>query len=219
MDDLNALEFVENPDARCPCVLLLDTSGSMSGSAISALNQGLQAFQIDIQRDDLAKRRVEVAIITFGNGGVQTVQEFVTADQFVAPMLTAGGSTPMGEAINRGLDMVRARKAVYKLAGVMYYRPWVFMITDGEPTDHWQNARDRVHAEEASKGLSFFAVGVQGANMDRLREIAAPTRPPVLLNGLNFVEMFVWLSRSQQRVSAAKPGEQVALAPIGWSSV
>src|ERR1022692_2452903 len=60
-------EFAENPDPRCACVLLLDTSGSMSGSPIDALNQGLQTFQSDIQEDALAKRRVEIAIVTFGS--------------------------------------------------------------------------------------------------------------------------------------------------------
>ena len=79
-------EFAANPDPRCACVLLLDTSGSMNGAPIEALNAGLQAFQSDIQEDALAKRRVEIAIVTFG-GVVQTVQDFVSASGFSAPAL------------------------------------------------------------------------------------------------------------------------------------
>lgn len=213
----SAVEFASNPDPRCPCVLLLDTSSSMGGAPITAMNDGLQAFQHDIQQDSLAQRRVEVAIVTFGNGGVQTVQDFVTAGEFQAPTLTPGGNTPMGAAINAGLDMVRARKATYKANGIAYYRPWIFMITDGEPTDDWQTAAARVRAEENANGIAFFAVGVEGANIEHLKQIAV--RPPVKLSGLQFVELFVWLSRSQQRVSSSKVGEQTALPPIGWSAV
>ncbi len=212
-----AIEFATNPDPRCPCVLLLDTSGSMAGASIDALNAGLRAFQTDICLDSLAIRRVDVALVTFGNSGVQTLQEFVTAGEFVAPTLTAGGNTPMGEAINRAIDLVRARKALYKSNGIAYYRPWIFMITDGAPTDEWQGAAQRVRAEEQANGLAFFTVGTAGADLARLAEIAV--RPPVQLEGLKFVELFVWLSRSQQRVSNAKVGEQTALPPIGWSSV
>jgi uncharacterized protein YegL len=218
MGYLDDVEFVTNPDPRCPCVLLLDTSGSMAGSAIHALNQGLQAFQMDLMRDELAQRRVEVAIVTFGNGGVQTVQEFVTVDQFRAPQLSAGSGTPMGKAIEQAITMLRYRKEQYKANGVAYYRPWIFMITDGAPTDHWQEAAQSVHAEEAAGSLAFFAVGVEGANMQTLSQIAV--RPPMMLQGLQFVNLFIWLSRSQQRVSAGRVGQQVALPPVdGWAAV
>lgn len=122
MEALNP-EFANNPDPRCACVLLLDTSASMSGAPIDALNQGLKAFQQDLQEDGLAKRRVEIAIVTFGSGGVQTMQDFITAGEFTAPTLVEGGDTPMGAAIQTGLDLVRDRKAVYKQNGVVYYRP------------------------------------------------------------------------------------------------
>jgi len=190
----------------------------MDGAPVDALNQGLQAFQADINQDNLARRRVDVAVVTFGNGGVQTVQDFVTVSQFKAPTLSAGGVTPMGEAINRALNMLRDRKAQYKANDIQYYRPWVFMITDGAPTDEWQTAAQRVHDEEAANGLAFFAVGIAGANMQTLSQIAV--RKPVILQGLKFTEMFLWLSQSQKRVSASKVGEQTALTPAdGWAVV
>ncbi|HEY1351790.1 MAG TPA: VWA domain-containing protein [Ktedonobacteraceae bacterium] len=220
MSYLEEVEFVENPEPRCPCLLLLDISGSMRNEPISELNKGLQTFATDLGRDALARRRVEVGIITFGQGGVQTQQEFVTADSFQAPLLNAGGRTPMGEAIKKGLDMVRQRKQQYQEHGIAYYRPWVFLITDGEPTDEWQSAALQVQEEEARKGLVFFAVGVEQANMHILGQIAAPGRPPRLLKGLGFEQLFLWLSASQQRVSHSKVGEQTALPPAdGWAVV
>jgi uncharacterized protein YegL len=159
-----SVEFATNPDPRCACLLLLDTSGSMAGAPVEALNDGLRAFQNDVSQDDLAQRRVEVAIVTFG-GRVQVMQDFVTARDFSAPRLAATGDTPMGAAIREGVGLVRDRKAQYRANGVSYYRPWVFLITDGQPTDEWKTAAELVHEEEAGNGLAFFGVGVEGANM------------------------------------------------------
>jgi uncharacterized protein YegL len=214
-----AVEFANNPDPRCPCVLLLDTSYSMTGAPIAALNEGLRAFQQDIRLDELAARRVEVAIVTFGHGGVDVLQDFVLASSLELPTLTAAGDTPMGAAINRALDLLAQRKAEYRSHGVAYYRPWAFLITDGEPTDGdaWRQAAQRIRTEEHDNGVAFFAVGVDRANMQRLATIAV--REPVKLKGHNFREMFLWLSRSQKRVSAGTLDTQTALEPIGWGTV
>ena len=69
-----------------PCVLLLDTSKSMNGDRIAALNKGLQAFRDEVIKDPLGRQRVEVAVVTFG-GTVQVIQHFVTVDNFIAPVL------------------------------------------------------------------------------------------------------------------------------------
>ena len=63
----DALEFAENPEPRCPCILLLDTSGSMQRAPIEALNWGLQTFKDDLMRDSVAPKRVEVAVVAFDN--------------------------------------------------------------------------------------------------------------------------------------------------------
>lgn len=216
----DAVEFAENPEPRCPCVLLLDTSASMNGAAINALNEGLRTFKDELNRDNLAKKRVEVAIITF-NFDVQVVQDFVTADQFEPPILTAQGLTHMGSAINMGLDIIESRKAQYRNNGVAYYRPWVFLITDGEPQGEpdsiVEQAAQRIRDDEANKRVAFFAVGVEGANIVRLSEIVV--RSPLKLAGLNFQELFIWLSASMQRVSHSKQDEQVSLPPPGWGIV
>src|SRR5688572_17127949 len=124
----DAAQFADNPEPRCACLLLLDTSGSMSGAPIAELNAGLKAFQTEINADSLAAKRVEIGIITFGP--VQVVLDFTGAAQFFAPELSASGNTPMGEAIERGLELLRARKNQYKSNGISYYRPWIFLITD-----------------------------------------------------------------------------------------
>ncbi|MBD2437018.1 VWA domain-containing protein [Nostoc sp. FACHB-110] len=211
-------EFVENPENRCPVILLLDTSGSMLGQPIQELNRGLAAFKEDVLKDAQASLSVEVAIVTFGSV-VRLIQDFVTIDQFTAPRLEADGVTPMGEAIEYALDLLENRKQTYKDNGILYYRPWVFLITDGAPTDFWQGAAQRVREAEESSRLSFFTVAVQDADMNKLRQIAPPQRPPMMLNGLDFRSLFVWLSTSMKRVSSGKVGEAVALPPVGWGQI
>lgn len=211
--------FAENPEPRCPCVLLLDVSGSMKGQPVNELNQGVQVFKDELMADEMAAKRVEVAIITFGP--VQTATEFQTADVFEPPLLEAKGDTPIGAAIEAGLVLLDQRKQAYRRNGIAYYRPWIFLITDGGPTDYWKAAAEKVKAGEAANHFSFFSVGVEGARFDILSQIG--TREPLKLKELRFRDLFIWLSKSLGSVSKSAVGDKVELenpaTPSGWASV
>jgi uncharacterized protein YegL len=214
-------ELVANPEPRCACLLLLDTSGSMQGQPIAALNAGLVTLKDELMADAMAVQRVEIGVVSFGPVRVQS--DFQSPDTWTPPHFQASGDTPMGAAIEQGLQMLDARKQVYRQSGITYYRPWVFLITDGGPTDSWRNAASLVHAgdNEERKSFSFFAVGVQGANMEILGQICR--REPLKLEGLRFRDLFAWLSSSLGGVSRSTPGTNVPLTnptgPSGWASV
>jgi uncharacterized protein YegL len=228
---LEQAEFADNPEPRCPVVLLLDSSASMRGEPISELNKGLRAFDQALKDDHLASLRVEVAVVTFGGvvqaldvqgGAAQSIpfdaqHAFVTVDSFHPPTLTANGNTPMGEATRRGLALLRDRKDIYKQNGLDYFRPWMFLITDGRPTDVWQPAAQQVREEEARKGVSFYGVGTEKADMQTLAQFCPTARPPLTLRGLAFGELFQWLSKSLSTVAHSRPGDQVPLPAVGWA--
>jgi uncharacterized protein YegL len=211
--------FAANPEPRCPVVLLLDRSASMAGEPIAQLNAGLVTFKDELMADQLAAKRVEISIVTFGPVEIQN--EFLLAHEFSPPTLTASGDTPMGAAITQGIDLLQARKSIYRANGISYYRPWLFLITDGGPTDYWQTAATQVHEGEKAKAFSFYTVAVANANIEVLNQIAVPHRQPQHLKGLQFRPLFVWLSNSVRAVSGSAPGDVVRLTnpatPDGWA--
>ena len=218
LEDL--VDFTDNPEPRCACVLLLDTSTSMHGRPIQALNDGIKAFKDELESDSLASLRVETAIVSFNNG-VELVQDFATVDALSTPSLNARGATNTATAVNFAIDKVEERKQTYRDAGISYYRPWIVLITDGastEGTSQMEAASDRVRRAEESKQLAFFSVGVEGADMEELNGMG--TRGALPLDGLAFREFFVWLSNSMTQVSSSRVDDEIDLpSPQGWAKL
>jgi len=220
----------ENTEPRCACLMLLDTSSSMSGAPISELNQGYLTFRQEVDGDPLARKRVEAAVVTFG-GTVTVAQPFIEARYLADRSFSAYGGTPMSQALITATEMLDERKRMYREARLDYFRPWLIVITDGQPTDRdqWAEAVSRVTAMEAANGVSIIPIGVKGADLRILGELSRK-RQPLMLDGLKFAEFFSWLSKSLSAVSqsathvSSESGmdatAQVKLPPLdGWASI
>ncbi len=203
-------DLIENPSARLPICLVLDISGSMDGAPINELQEGIGIFYKALEEDEIAKLSAEIAIVTFGNGGVQVLNDFASIERQNIPRLTAGGLTPMGEAIEVALDLLENRKNEYKAAGVDYYQPWMVVMTDGMPTDNVNNAIQRTRALAENRKLVVFPLAI-GEQADKQVLEALSNRTALKLKGLNFKDFFVWLSKSVSKVSQSTPGEKVKL--------
>ena len=210
--------FAENPENRCPVILLLDTSFSMKGVKMEQLNEGLQTFQRELADDSLAAKRVEVAVVGFGP--VTSHVDFTEAQYFRAPWLEADGGTPTGAAIAEAVRMLEDRKKVYRANGVSYYRPWLFLITDGDATDSTVFAEQLIREGMERKSFSFYPVAVEGADVGKLAKLGGAT--PLKLKDVSFKELFVWLSASLSKISKSTPGDAVPLdnptTPSGWAT-
>lgn len=220
MQILEDVSLVINNQPRCPTVLLVDTSGSMFGSKIDQVNRGIQILREEILKDSLASKRVELAIITFNNTAT-LAQDFATVDQYRHMDFAAGGATHMATAIHKAFDTISSRRKQYRKHNTECYKPMLFLLTDGAPTDDRtlvQQAAARVRKEEKEQ-VVFFPIGVGSeADMDFLNRLSK--RGARKLEEAKFMEFFAWIKDSLSSVSSSNPGDKVALPPVdGWSSI
>ena len=212
-------DLIDNPSPRCPVALVLDTSGSMDGAPMDALNAGAQLFIEEVKEHDLARWSVDLAVYTAG-GQAQCLQEFIGIEQIggIAPM-QATGVTPLGAAVGMALHDLEARKQAYRDNGVPYYQPWLVIISDGSPTDSWQTAAQRARHMAENRKLVSLPIGVAGADLRILSQFS--NKPAVALQGLKFAEFFQWLSASMARVSASTSSDASVNLPgiTDWGSI
>lgn len=215
-----------NPaEKHIACVLAVDISGSMTwpnNLPIQELNAGLQAFGEALKEDDKASGCADICVIAF-NHQVTTVIPFTSASEYSMPYLSAGGTTCMNEAIITALDALEIRKQEYKDIGVDYWRPWFFLMTDGEPTDDGEcgaGARQRLQEALQRKKVNFFpmAIGPE-ANIAKLKSYTKDGQGFVLkAEKSHFKEAFQWLSSSLVSASNSNPStDTMTMAPIPGS--
>ncbi len=214
-------DLVDNPTPRVPVSLCIDTSGSMSGAPIEELVRGVNLFYDAIDEDEDAHDSAEVNIVEF-NSAAGLIHDFASIERLQRiSSLTASGATAMGAGVNLALDSLEKRKATYSASGVLYYQPWLVLMTDGAPTDSIDLAVKRVVDLVDAKKLTVFPIGIGGADMATLARFS-PNRPPLRLDGLRFKEFFEWLSKSVSRVSRSTPGDAVKLdleGLAGWAEL
>ena len=200
------------------CLLLLDTSGSMSGASIDCLCKAIGTFKKHAIKDEQTCKRVDIAIMQFDDD-VKVVQEFVPITEMQENIeLTTGGCTEMGKAIMAAIDKVKERNHFYAKIGTPCYQPWIFMITDGGPTDDITEAANRI-AEESSKGthgrLKFWSIGVPGYSKAALCRLSPDGKRMIELDtSTSFEGIFDWLSESISIISASRIGETPSLSPL-----
>ena len=205
------LETPKNFEQKTVCCLVVDVSGSMDGSPINQLNQGLRQFHAEIQNDNATANRVEVAIVEFSDT-VEIVQQPALVDHFMPPILQTKGTTKLVDGVREGISLVQARKQFYKTTGQPYNRPWIILITDGAP-DGDQDVKglaQEINNGMAKKDFFFLPIGVTGADMPMLDSIAGSYTDksgthkvsPLPLDSAKFSEFFQWLSHSMAIASS-----------------
>ncbi len=211
-------ELPINYQQKCPVVFVLDVSGSMAGNPIDELNKGLMQFQTQIQNDVTARERLDIAIISFGSD-VKIEHDFKLIADYEMPQLITRDSTNLVAGMRKAMQLISERKKWYRQTSQTYYRPYLILITDGFPDNCPKSAglNDELKNAAQRKELNFWPIGVQGANMDMLKEMAMPEfegcLKPLMLNGIQFVELFKWLSASFAKLSKSKEGEKTNIRP------
>ena len=185
-----------NPETRAPCAIVVDTSYSTSGERIGQMNAAFVDFLDALQEDDLTALCAEVALITFGEQ-VKLACDFTPPDALKPPKLVASGGTPLAEAVLFTIEIIERRLAEIEAADVDAYKPWIYLVTDGEPYSPkklLKAARDRIRDVENAGRIGFFAVGTDDADMDFLRWLSV--RPPWRIRDMDYAAMFRWVAQS-----------------------
>ncbi|MEU8476362.1 vWA domain-containing protein [Streptomyces hygroscopicus] len=192
--------MVEAQHARpLPVLVLADVSGSMEqDKKIETLNNAVAGMIRAFAAEDTLYGEITVGVITFGGTGARLHQPFTPAPQVRWTPMSAGGRTPLGEALDIARDALEDEKAVPKRA----FSPTVVLVSDGIPNDDWEPALERFLASRRGAGAVRLAVAVgpeAGGPAYQVLErfVANPAIPVVRTDEIDRVkDFFQWVTVS-----------------------
>jgi len=193
----------------------MSTKTSSGKTRIQLLNEGLKEFEKALRSDSTALTRVQVSIVLVGgpNSTAELLMDWTDANYFTAFKLKEGGNTPLAEGLELGLNLVETAKSNLNQSGLSYTRPWMLVMSDGEPTSlqsDWKTAAEKSKQAITNKKVMIFPIGIDSASGGkRLDEIS--DRPCIDMQETKFNEFFVWLSESLSAVTRSRPGDTVEL--------
>jgi len=202
------IDFGSTDTRRMPVYLLLDVSGSMAGAAIQAVEQGVQLLHNELLAQPQAVEMVNLSVITFASSANQVVP-LTPITNFTPPPLSAGGMTAMGDAfrtLGQALDSEIVPNSPTKKGD---FKPLVFLLTDGEPTDNWEAELNALQGRAEKKPGTMIALGCgDGVNTTTLQQITSMVLLMTDVTPDNLRAFFLWVSQSVTTASqsAASPG-------------
>lgn len=185
---------------RLPIFLLVDVSESMVGDPINNVNEGIHRIVTTLRGNPMALETAFISIISFA-GRAKTVVPLTELLSFNSPVLSIGGGTALGSAMNYLMDEIenQVRKTTFEQKGD--WKPIVFLFTDGSPTDDIASAVDR-WTNEFRKGVNLVAISI-GARAD-LGVLRRFTDKVLVFNDTEpkaYQEFFDWISASIEKRS------------------
>jgi uncharacterized protein YegL len=194
---------------KLPVYLLLDTSGSMFGEPIEAVKNGVQTLVAALRQDPYALETAYLSVITFDNCARQVVPLTELAN-FQMPNIQAQGQTCMGDALKLLAQKVDTEVARTTAEVKGDWKPIVFMMTDGTPTDDLAAGLAAIRSKKF--GMIIACAAGANANVDSLRQITESIVSLDTADSSTISAFFKWVSASistgSQKVEAS--GKEVA---------
>ena len=178
---------------RLPVYLLLDTSGSMTGEPIEAVKNGVQMMIHSLRQNPQAIETAFVSIITFDSEAKQLIP-LTDLASFQTVDLKAAGTTALGAALSLLADKLENEVTKTTLEQKGDWKPIVFIITDGVPTDDWQAGFQKLKA--VKKGLIVGCAAGNNADDKVLKEIADQVVRLSNTDADSIGKFFQWVSAS-----------------------
>jgi uncharacterized protein YegL len=201
---------------RLPIFFVLDVSESMAGDNIRVLNKGVENLVRTLRMDPHALESVYLSVIVFA-GKAKTLTPLIELSSFYPPRLPLGSGTSLGKALDHLMSDIDKSvvKTTHEVKGD--WKPVVYLLTDGKPTDEAASAIMR-WKDSYSKKASLVTVGIGShADMSTLRQLTENTFRLIAESEADFMKFIQWMSLSvsaQSRSVSAGPSEGLSLAKI-----
>ncbi|MEX2215214.1 MAG: TerY-C metal binding domain-containing protein [Phycisphaeraceae bacterium] len=198
---------------RLPIYLLIDTSESMAGEPFDAVQAGLASMMGELRSNPMAMETAVISLITFASQAQQAVP-LMDVLKFQIPRLKMGSGTAMGSALTILMDSMSKEVITTTPTQKGDFKPIVFLMTDGTPTDKWEKQADTVKNTITGKRANVIAVACgSDADVSMLGRITSTIVRLKGMEGGNFKQFFKWVSASVS--SASQKLNQSADAPVG----
>jgi uncharacterized protein YegL len=183
---------------RLPVYILADCSGSMGGDPIESVKQGIRTLHSNLMGDPSAVESAYLSVITFDHDARQ-LAPLTEVAAFQPPNLQASGPTSLGAALRVLLECIdrEVRKTAAEQKGD--WKPLIFLLTDGAPTDAWQASADEFKRRRVGN-LIAVACGEQ-SDPTVLKSI---TETVLIMKDMSpdaFSQFFKWVSASVTQTS------------------
>ncbi len=178
---------------RLPVYLLLDTSGSMLGEPIEAVKNGMQILVSTLRQDPYALETAYLSVLTFDHEARQQVPLTELAS-FQTPAIAATGTTAFGAALGLLAERIEAEVAKSSTGAKGDWKPLVFIMTDGLPTDDWQAGLAKLKA--VPTGLIVACAAGTNADTKILKQITEVVVQLDTADASTIKAFFKWVSAS-----------------------
>lgn len=191
---------------RLPVYLVLDCSESMAGPAIESVARGCDTLLQELRGNPLALETAYLSVITFARTAKQVVP-LTEVLQFQPPPLAVRTGSALGSALRLLADCLRREVVKTTPTTKGDYKPLVFLLTDGQPTDDWEPAAEALRRMNNPRVANIYAIGC-GPDVDPsvLRQITDIVLQMPQVTPESFRRFFVWLSASVQTASTRLEG-------------
>lgn len=178
---------------RLPVYLLLDTSGSMSGEPIEAVKNGVQVMVSSLRQNPQAQETAFLSVITFDSSAKQIIP-LTDLGAFQMVDIKASGTTSLGEALKMVSTCIDNEVAKTTAETKGDWKPLVFLMTDGIPTDNWQNGLSEFKKRKTAYTVACAAGS--GADTNILKQITDNVVSLDTADSQSISKFFAWVTSS-----------------------
>lgn len=196
--------------------ICIDTSGSMRGEPIEAVNAGLRALMSSLRQNPYALESVHLSIITF-DSQIKTVLPITPLEQIVLPEIICpeSGATFLGAALEHIVEAVQRDRIVGSAQQKGDWRPILIVLTDGKPTDLLVFSETVAKIKQLGFGNIVACAAYPKADASYLKQLSNHVVSLDTMDAVSFAQFFQWVSSavSKSSVSVGSPSQSTELPP------